>query len=69
MPIHFDFVLEDVDAENIFNVLQNHVRHSKFEVLLEEGRTQAEIDWHRRHAEYFEGVIEKMLKGNHQVNE
>lgn len=68
MAVHFEFTLDDVDAENVFNILHKHVTHSRFEVQLEDV-TQAEKDWHKGHADYFEGVISKMLVGNYHVED
>lgn len=68
MPVHFEFTLDDVDAENVFNVLNQHVLKNRYEVCYEKDRTEAEIEWCKKHADYFEGVMNKMLKGNYHVD-
>lgn len=69
MAVRFKFILDDVDAENVFFVLNEHVRNSRYIEIFEKGRTEAEIEWHKRHADYFEGVISKMLDGNCHVDD
>jgi hypothetical protein len=63
--IHFDFIVDDVDAENILDLMQKDIvncNRSIIKYMSEEAdpETQASIDWLNGHIEYLEELKLKM---------
>ena len=56
--IHFDFTVDDVDAENIISILRSQISHNNLKMLSDID----EIDraYYERDNEYIEGLIKKM---------
>ena len=61
--IHFDFVVEDVDAENIFDCVNSTIRQANDRKLYK-NTTQDEAEWLRKHVEYLNSLKKKMLNKN-----
>jgi hypothetical protein len=55
--IHFDFVVEDVDAENIVGAIRDA---ALARTDLSEEQRDGYISWHRANKEYMLGLVEKM---------
>jgi len=58
----------------MIRVLRDYVNDLRFESLLSESKRSKRLgiewnkkEWNKRHADYFEKVIEKMLVGNYHV--
>lgn len=56
--IHFDFTVEDVDAENIFDCINSEIRRCNRRKLSSD--IKAEIEWFERHIEYLKTLKTKM---------
>ncbi len=57
--IHFDFVVDDVDAEAIFDCINSEIRRCNRRKLLS-NTTQPESEWLGRHVDYLNSLKEKM---------
>jgi len=65
--IHFDFVVEDVDAENIVGAIRDAALRND-ELIMEamartdltEEQRDGYISWHQANKEYMLGLVEKM---------
>ncbi len=57
--VRFEFTLDDVDAENLISIL-NDERVRALEKALDS-------DWYKAHADYLEGLKQKVLVGNTRV--
>lgn len=70
MAVRFDFVVSDIDAENLMSVL----RSASVRTLCD-ARTaivngmMAEADWHNRHADYLDGLREKIASSSVRVED
>lgn len=72
MSVKFDFILSDVDASNLIDII-----HSAKCAALEKAQDfintnmsatdRANMDWYNGHAEYLEGLKQKVLAGNTRV--
>lgn len=63
MQVHFDFTVDAVDAENIFNIIREEsLRCNELSIWGFENRkcTKEEATWYRSHAEYLRNLIGKM---------
>lgn len=58
--IHFDFTVEDVDAEVIFECINVTINQSNRRKLLSD-TTQVESDWLDGHIDYLKSLKKKML--------
>jgi len=63
--VHFDFVVNDVDAENIMDLMQKgivdcHTSIMSSMVENDSAETQSSIDWLNGHIEYLEDLKLKM---------
>ncbi len=66
--VKFEFTLRDIDASNLIDIL-----HSEQVRALDKGRTfinnnmtkadRANLDWYNGHADYLEGLKQKVLAG------
>ena len=61
--IHFDFIVEDEDAENIFECVNSTIRQANDRELYK-NTTQAEAEWLRKHVKYLNSLKKKMLNKN-----
>lgn len=69
--IKFEFELEEVDAMNLFNVLQTAISDTNFSALesysdylqTQELIKLAEHDWFKAHAAYLQQILDKILAG------
>ena len=72
MSVRFEFILSDVDASNLMDII-----HGAKCAALEKAQDfikptmsaadQANLDWYNGHAEYLEGLKQKVLAGNTRV--
>jgi hypothetical protein len=76
MAVKFEFVLNDTDASNLISILHDRKvdamkRAEEYDRLFESGtRSKANIanrDWYEGHAEYLEGLKQKILAGYSRV--
>lgn len=72
MSVHFNFTLNDVDASNLIDILhQEQVRAlAQAQKFIRPDMTrvdQANCDWYNGHAEYLEGLKQRVLAGNTRV--
>jgi hypothetical protein len=65
--IHFDFIVEDVDAENLMWAIRNSALRNDEAIMDYEARTDltqeqkdSYISWLKANKEYMLGLIEKM---------
>lgn len=60
--IHFDFIVEDVDAETIFNCVYNEIPNCHVHImdLMIEGNKEVEIEHYRRRIKYIEELLSMM---------
>jgi len=58
--IHFDFVVEDVDAEVIFDCINSEINRCN-DRKLSPVTTTAEFKWLGKHVEYLNALRKKML--------
>lgn len=65
--IHFDFVVEDVDAENIVWAIRDAALRNDELIMeamartdLNEEQRDGYISWHRANKEYMLGLVQKM---------
>ena len=59
--IHFDFVVEDVDAENIFDCINSEINRCNDRKFSTPAITLAEYDWLDRHIAYLNELKKKMI--------
>lgn len=57
--IHFDFIVEDEDAEAIFDCINSEVKRCNRRKLLS-STTRPEFKWLGRHVDYLNSLKEKM---------
>jgi hypothetical protein len=57
--IHFDFIVDDIDASNIFECIQAEISKCLMRKL-RSNTTPEESDWYDAHAKYLEGLKLKM---------
>jgi hypothetical protein len=72
--IKFEFTLNDVDASNLVGILHDAkiaALHSATSVITMNmsDEDHAKLDWFNSHAEYLEGLKQKVLAGNHRTAE
>ena len=67
MAVHFDFVVEDVDAENIVMAIRDSALRNDELIMdymsrsdLDEHQKSCYINWLKANKEYMLGLIEKM---------
>jgi hypothetical protein len=62
MSVHFDFVVSDVDAENILNCMSAAITKCDEEILEMWGDKTKEsyVKWFKAHKEYLLGLTMKM---------
>jgi hypothetical protein len=65
--IHFDFIVEDEDAELIFECINTTIRQANNRKLYH-STTQVEAEWLRKHVEYLNSLKKKMLNKNMEIN-
>jgi hypothetical protein len=59
--VHFDFTVDDVDAENIFDCITDAIGKAQNNAYLITGEyNEAEREWWRGHIKYLQGLKEKM---------
>jgi hypothetical protein len=65
--IHFDFIVEDVDAENLMSAIRESALRNDMSIMDYETRTDltreqkdSYIDWLKANKAYMLGLIEKM---------
>lgn len=74
MSVKFEFTLSDIDASNLIDIIQQDICRTRFGAteFIKTPMTatdQANLDWHNKHAEYLEGLKQKVLSGNKRVEE
>jgi hypothetical protein len=57
--IHFDFVVEDEDAENIFDCINSEINRCNHRKLIT-NNTKAETEWLDKHIDYLKALKKKM---------
>lgn len=57
--IHFDFIVEDVDAENIFDCINSEINRCIHRKVFTE-TTEAEAEWLDKHIDYLKALKKKM---------
>jgi hypothetical protein len=57
--IHFDFIVEDGDAELIFECINSTINQAN-RMRLFRSATQAETEWLSKHVDYLNALKEKM---------
>jgi len=75
MAVKFEFVLNDVDASNLISILNDEkvramVKAEEYDRASAQSRSKTDIanrDWYEGHAEYLEGLKQKVLAGNTRV--
>ena len=73
MAVKFEFILSDVDASNLISILQDEKERAlaKGMDFIKPQMTKvdrANLDWYNGHAEYLEGLKQKVLAGNTRVD-
>lgn len=73
MAVKFEFVLNDVDASNLISILHDEqvralARAREFIKPQMTEVDQANCDWYNGHADYLQGLKEKVLAGNTRVS-
>lgn len=73
MAVKFEFTLNDRDASNLIDIIQDAATRA-----LQEGQKfikqdmtrvdRANLDWYTGHADYLEGLKKKILAGNKLVD-
>jgi hypothetical protein len=58
MSVHFDFVLSDIDAENLFDIINDAKAHCIEQALVENRKPYASA--YRKHATYIDGLKKKL---------
>lgn len=71
--VKFEFVLNDTDASNLITILHDEKMRAmaKAGEFIAEGNNhvaRANADWYSRHADYLEGLKQKVLAGNTRVD-
>lgn len=70
--IKFEFTLSDIDASNLIDIIHS----AKCKALSDASQfikssmtraDQANLDWYNGHADYLEGLKQKVLDGNRRV--
>lgn len=72
MSVKFEFTLSDIDASNLIDILQNEKARvlAKGMDFIKPEMTNADrlnLNWCNSHAEYLEGLKQKVLAGNTRV--
>lgn len=72
--IKFEFTLSDIDASNLISILHDAkiaAQHSALDYITMNMSDDdaAKLDWFNSHAAYLEGLKQKVLSGNHRVEE
>jgi hypothetical protein len=60
--IHFDFTLDDIDAENLFGALQHEIQNIHMNIgdeMAAENRPEY-ISWYRERIKYIEELMQKL---------
>ena len=71
--IKFEFTLNDVDAHNLISILHEEkvramIKAEEYDRESTKSKTAAyNRDWYEGHAEYLEGLKQKVLAGNTRV--
>lgn len=65
MAVHFEFRLEDTDAETMISILRKEQQDTKLLSLREKDPVIAA--WFLKHSDYIEGIIKTILDGNKRV--
>lgn len=71
MAVHFEFMLDDVDASNLILILHDakveaQVKSSEYSLdKTKVGRANA--DWYMGHAEYLDSLLQKVSQGGKKV--
>ena len=58
--IHFDFIVEDVDAENIMDCIHSEITRCHVR-MMSSNTTEAERTWLNKHIDYLNELEKKML--------
>jgi hypothetical protein len=67
MTVRFSFVLSDVDAENLINIVRDDYLRTK--EMAQREKDPAIADWYRKNAEYVDGIRKVMVAGSSRVEE
>lgn len=70
--IKFEFTLSDVDASNLLDIIHSakcKALHDAMEFIKPSMTKvdQANVDWYNGHAEYLDGLKDKILDGHKRV--
>lgn len=76
MTVEFNFKLNDVDASNLISILHDAQvaaidKSGHFMASYATTRSRVDLanaDWYQGHAEYLEGLKQKVLAGNKRVD-
>lgn len=74
MAVKFEFILDDVDAENLISIIDNARQHAerdafKFESQHPTQVSEANATWYRRHAVYLGELKQKITAGSSRADE
>jgi hypothetical protein len=64
--IHFDFIVNDEDAENIFDCINAEISKCQIKKLLTKS-TEAEIVWFDKHVIYLKALKTKMKNHKEEI--
>lgn len=73
MSVHFNFVLSDIDASNLIDILHSEAvraRVTAAEFPCDATATQVDIanhNWYNAHADYLDRLKQQVLAGNTRV--
>lgn len=72
--VKFEFTLNDVDASNLISILHDEKMRAleKVQTFVSANMSKvdrANADWYAGHAEYLEGLKQKVLAGNSRVGD
>ena len=72
MAVRFEFTLSDIDAANLIAILHEEkvrimVKAQEFIKPQMTKTDQANLDWYNGHADYLEGLKQKILAGNTRI--
>ena len=72
MAVKFEFILSDVDAGNLLDILNGErtraMSEARFYITRHDPASQSTADWYDRHADYIEELKQKILQGNTRVD-
>lgn len=69
--ISFDFVLNSLDTENVYDIIRSHAGKLHEEIMEEMcGENNSDtIDWYKKHMEYFNSLWQTIKRGMTEIGE